>query len=778
MEIKNPHAVKIIETDFYGGREMTGNKDSSLFSQLKELVDSHDTVSFDIFDTLLLRNINKPTDIFKILESEIGKVREARGLAKERIRAEAKAREVAEGGECTIEQIYKQMPKYRVSAQKIMERELSLEREFLTKNPFMKRVYDYACKKKKKIFLISDMYLPRAFIEEILKREGYSGDYTPFISAECGAGKGSGELFRLVKKRSGFLGKWVHIGDNFESDYRVPRSLSIDAFWYRGVSHYDKEDKPKTIAESIISGMKNNALNSGEELEYWERFGIRYASPIYLGFTHWLYSLTRDADNLYFIARDGYAIEKLYEKIASLHNKNIKTAYVYLSRRSLQMPVMTLDSKMDEAVRLICARHPVENGAQRLVDLFLKAQILPADVDMSVALAFGFSDLEEKITEENSHRAEKLIAYYSEKIRTSLAKNYAIAREYLCESGLDEYNTVNVMDIGWAGSIQNSIEKALKKRVRGYYFGTGAKDGRENFCDMYGYAFDFGKPEGVRDRIMKNVMMYELVFSAPHGSCLGYIKRDKVYPVLNKSLPYSKKIEEFQNAALSFSESTLRYYKYFDSISGEYAISAYDRFVSAPDKEDLLRFSELENDISIGSNKPYAYVARLCGRDMDGARRTEERLSSAIWRAGFVYDETVSDSEREIFEYNIRKDLSEKYLDFDLSVFKVYFDLGDGFSERNSVLLGSERRGQKYSARLSIPIKARSFRIDVIEGKMVRMSDIKIKVNGKDIKVYTTNADDGASPIKIFSTIDPQIFVKPKEDVYIIEFSANINIIE
>lgn len=758
---------------------MAENDKSATLSELFEMIDSHDTVSFDIFDTLLLRNVNKPTDIFKILESEIGKLCEAKGLAKARLEAEKSARRKVAGGECTIEQIYKEMPKYKLPARKIMETELSLEEEFLTQNPFMKRVYDYAARKKKKICLISDMYLSKDFIEKILRREGYLGAHTLFISSECGVSKGSGELFKFVKRAAlTSFKKWLHIGDNFESDYRAPRRLGIDAFWYRGVSDYDRDDKPKTIAESIISGMKNNALFSGENIEYWSGFGIRYAAPIYLGFTHWLYMLTGDVDNLYFIARDGYAIQKLYEKILNLCGKNIKTSYVYISRRSLQMPVMTLDLKMDEAVHLICARHPVEDGAQRLSDLLLKAQIPEEEIDKRVLLAFGFSDVYEKIREENSSRAEKLVAYYSEKTRKALAKNYAIAREYLCESGMDGFDTVNVMDIGWAGSIQGSIEKALGKRVRGFYFGTGAKEGRGGFCDMFGYAFDFGSPEGIRESIMKNVMMYELIFSAPHGSCLGYIKRDKVYPVLNKSLSYSKKIEEFQDSAISFCESVLRYYKYFDTVNAEYAISAYARFVNSPDKTDLSHFSELENDISIGSSKPYSYVARLGREDMDGSGRTEERLRMAIWRTGFVYDESISESERAVFEYNIKNDLTLKYLDFDLSVFKIYFDFGSGFSEQNSVLLKSERRGERYFSRLTLPLNVNAFRIDVTEGKMVRMSDIKIKVNGKDVKIYSTNADDKGGTIKIFSTTDPQILVKPKGEVYIIEFSANINIIK
>ena len=36
--------------------------------ELKRLIDENEVISFDIFDTLLLRNVNQPSDIFRIVE--------------------------------------------------------------------------------------------------------------------------------------------------------------------------------------------------------------------------------------------------------------------------------------------------------------------------------------------------------------------------------------------------------------------------------------------------------------------------------------------------------------------------------------------------------------------------------------------------------------------------------------------------------------------------------------------------------------------------------------
>ena len=51
-------------------------------------VEPYKYVSFDIFDTLVKRNVENPTDVFKIMEGNAGK-----GFADRRIKAEREARQ-------------------------------------------------------------------------------------------------------------------------------------------------------------------------------------------------------------------------------------------------------------------------------------------------------------------------------------------------------------------------------------------------------------------------------------------------------------------------------------------------------------------------------------------------------------------------------------------------------------------------------------------------------------------------------------------------------------
>ena len=100
-----------------------------MIDEFTRLLPSFDVVSFDIFDTLLLRPFLKPTDLFWKLERDEG----AKGFAEDRIagerRAHAKAR-AAGRVEATFQEIYEEIPKWAG----MMGKELEAEKICLTAN--------------------------------------------------------------------------------------------------------------------------------------------------------------------------------------------------------------------------------------------------------------------------------------------------------------------------------------------------------------------------------------------------------------------------------------------------------------------------------------------------------------------------------------------------------------------------------------------------------------------------------------------------------------------
>lgn len=129
-----------------------------------------DVLSFDIFDTLLLRPVMNPNDIFEIVERETG----AKGFAKARMEAGRLSLEHAQKNDKedrTIDDIYGLMPSYAW----VKEKELTCEKRFIVGNPEIINVFNTAKKLGKLVIIASDMYLPKSFLVDVLNENGVSG---------------------------------------------------------------------------------------------------------------------------------------------------------------------------------------------------------------------------------------------------------------------------------------------------------------------------------------------------------------------------------------------------------------------------------------------------------------------------------------------------------------------------------------------------------------------------------------------------------------------------
>lgn len=201
----------------YSNKEIVIYKEQEVFDALKEF----DVISFDLFDTVLFRDVSAPTDIFLLMEKKYSD----QNFAERRIQCEAKARNeklnTTDTSEITQLEIYQNMFPDNVSLQKLwIQRELEMEKSHIFLNPIMKQLILDLEKDKKHLIAVSDMYLSEKQIEELLT----SLDLKIFndkiyVSSEYGFGKHDGKLFDIVLQKEKIKGKKiVHIGDNFKSD--------------------------------------------------------------------------------------------------------------------------------------------------------------------------------------------------------------------------------------------------------------------------------------------------------------------------------------------------------------------------------------------------------------------------------------------------------------------------------------------------------------------------------------------------------------------------------
>jgi len=307
-----------------------------LTSALKRKIDKASVVSFDIFDTLLLRPYVKPTDLFEHLEQQfnVPDFAEKRKIAEQEALAEETTHDV------TLDDIYQRLPMYYT----FQKREIALETECLTPNPEMIDVWQYAQKKGKKIIIISDMYLSKSVLANILNVKGFKGYNSLYVSNETHKRKDNGLLYQHVLADLNISARDIlHIGDNEYSDIKMAQKAGLNTCHYPKISDCFFNENPTvkafisidmSLEKSIFLGtliigwhqFKYNYPNSS----YWHKIGYLFGAPIHYIYAQWLAKQvqTDNLSGLLFVARDGYTTQKIFQKLFA----NVPSYYVYAPR--------------------------------------------------------------------------------------------------------------------------------------------------------------------------------------------------------------------------------------------------------------------------------------------------------------------------------------------------------------------------------------------------------------------------------------------------------------
>ena len=332
------------------------SKKINIYEEIKK----HDIISFDIFDTLLIRPYVKPTDLFLHIE----KLYKIKGFHKNRILAEKSARgKYIDNEEITLNQIYEEIDeKYK----RFKEIEMELEERILTIHKENKELYDYALSLGKKIIIVSDMYLPKNAIEKILIKNNYTNYYKLYLSSELNLTKASGNLYKyIIEDLKVEPSSIMHIGDNFHSDFNNPKLYGIDSVYIEKIIDTFLEnnirakkllnENKNNIAVSIMLGLSafsrinNFNKNENKENNYWRKFGFVYGGPAVFSYMNWLKKqvIKDNINEVLFVARDGYSLKKVFDLIKP---ESVKTHYIYAPR--IIYYLISLDFSMIKYFRL------------------------------------------------------------------------------------------------------------------------------------------------------------------------------------------------------------------------------------------------------------------------------------------------------------------------------------------------------------------------------------------------------------------------------------------
>lgn len=230
-------------------------KNYYLLNSLIKSISDYDVISFDIFDTLLLRNVLFPSDIFKLLAEKAISRFNIEGFNYVRISAETDGRIHSPDDDISIQKIYENIAHTYSDeiANELMSTEIDLELENICANELAIKVYNEAVKQNKRIVLITDSCLDENTMQKMLKKCGITEYEKLYISGQIGMAKGTGNLWRYAIDDTGAdPRKWLHIGDDYSSDAVVPRSFNITTAYLRCPRDWffiDRMEKHKLIEE-------------------------------------------------------------------------------------------------------------------------------------------------------------------------------------------------------------------------------------------------------------------------------------------------------------------------------------------------------------------------------------------------------------------------------------------------------------------------------------------------------------------------------------------------
>lgn len=446
-----------------------------------DMLSRYDVVSFDIFDTLLFRPFSEPADLFYFLGERLERFDIRRIRMEQERRARRECDKEKGHYEVTFTEIWKVMEqKTGIPAAQGMKLEEELEEEFCYANPFMKKVFAELRERGKQIICISDMYLPRAFLEKLLKKNGYEGIHKIYVSCEYGKNKAGGGLYRLVREEFPLKTAFIHCGDNIHSDVKMAKKCGFASLHYPNVNRmalsFRSYDMSPIVGGAYRGIVNNHLYQGGRSYTPEYEYGFIYGGLFVLGYCRFIheYCGSHGVEKLLFLSRDGDILKQVYDKLYPKDN----TAYVCWSRQASVKLMAEFDS-YDYFRRYLY--HKVNQGISvyrilEAMELLFLLEFLPDKINGENGKQIVIRS-EEELNDQNVEALERFIRAHYAKVCSFYKEQQEAAKVYF-EKELQGVSHAAAVDIGWAGSGAMSLsflaERVWKQpcEIKGIIAGT------------------------------------------------------------------------------------------------------------------------------------------------------------------------------------------------------------------------------------------------------------------------------------------------------------------
>jgi hypothetical protein len=500
-----------------------------------------EVVSFDLFDTLIARNILWFEDLVEIIEQKLhNKGVDIRDFVQKRISLEKK---LSCGRSPKLEEIYAELLKdlnvEDFNAFELAELEYRTDCELICPRKDMIGLIHQIKKLGKSVYITTDSYYTKQQIEFLLKQNGIDEIDGVIVSCEYDTKK-TEKLFEKLIEAAG-TSRIIHIGDDIASDIESAMAWGLKSFHiYNTEELLDKVGGLGLISDNMnlsdrirIGMFKTRLFNSPFQFEDSEKkitvkdvedLGYLFIAPIILDFVEWFseqidkYKLK----NIWFSARDGYLIQKVF----ALMFPDTKSDYFLTSRIS--------------AIRA---------GVDSVSDVkYVDDMKYCGGVEDNLKIRFGIDA--EKIDPRNVEEKNIGLMRYAKVILNVSREKRINYQKYIEKLNVKE-GGIAFFDFVAKGTCQMYIERMLKNPIKGLYFLQLEPEYMKNKkLDILPF---YTEKERDKSAIYDNYYILETILTSPDASVEEFDQKGNAkYAKETRNDKDINCIEQVQNGILEY----------------------------------------------------------------------------------------------------------------------------------------------------------------------------------------------------------------------------------
>ena len=427
---------------------------------LLSAIENAKVVSFDLFDTLAIRNISSFEGVLKLVDARFReKGINIPNFVNKRLKIE---KELSFDNAPKLGEIYSEVMKdvgeFGFSADELAGIEFEVDKNLIEERRDVVDLLNELVKKNKLIYITSDSYYTKEQISQILERIGVASVTDVLISCEYGTSK-TGNLFEELKAVSGEA-DILHVGDDIVADIESAKRHGINTFQIYSaaellelVGGLKLSETENSLSDQIKVGMfVANLFNSPFQFEDDEKrihaedakdVGYLFCAPMIMDFTKWFEEESKDAGNTnrWLCARDGYLLKRLYE----IMFPSQKAEYFYTSRISA---IRAGVESIDDIEYVDGMKFSGECKENLKIRFGISAEVLDtADIDNGQEGLLKYS----KAILDNSKRKKDNNLKYIEKLDV-------------------QYGSISFFDFVAKGTSQMYIQRLTQNPIKGLYF--------------------------------------------------------------------------------------------------------------------------------------------------------------------------------------------------------------------------------------------------------------------------------------------------------------------